>query len=356
MRTTICASVAALLVAAAADAQDAKDPPAAAKPPDAAAYRVIKTLKIGGEGRWDLFAVDSAGKRLFVPRSDHVLVVDAESGAVLATIGGTKGVHGVALAPELNRGFASDGQDASVTVFDTKSYAVLGKVKAGSNPDGILFDASTKRVFCFNGRSDDATVFDAAADLAKDVATERLELGGKPELAVSDGGGRIFVNLEDMSEVVRVDAKSLKIDAHWPLAPGEEPSGLAYDSVHKRLFAACANKQMVVLDAATGKVIATPPIGEHPDGAGFDESTGTAFSSNGDGTLTAVRETSPGKFEVVQTLATQKGAKTMALDPATHRVYLPTAEFDSAPAPTAEQPRPRPAVVPGSFVVLVVGQ
>jgi DNA-binding beta-propeller fold protein YncE len=346
-----------LLSAALAQAQDAKPPARPPTPSQATApapYAVVKKLKIGGEGRWDLFAVDARTHRLYVPRSDHVLAIDAETGAVVGQVKDTKGVHGVALVPDLNRGFTSNGQDASMTVFDLKTLEVLGKVKAGTNPDAILHDPASMRVFCFNGKSKDVTALDAAVDFAKEPATERLDLGGKPELAVADGKGRIFVNIEEKNEVVRFDAKSLKITGRFALAPGEEPSGLAIDVENHRLYAACGNKMMVVLDAETGLVLATPPIGAGVDGAGFDPATGTAFCSNGEGTLSVVRETGPMRFEVVQTLATQKGAKTMALDPATHRIYLPTAEFGPAPAVTLEQPHPRPRIVPDSFTILVV--
>jgi len=326
--------------------------PAASEPPS---YRVVRTLHVGGDGRWDLFAIDSATQRLFVPRSDHVIVVDAESGAVVGRIDGTKGVHDVVLVPGLHRGFATNGQDASMTVFDTRTLAVLGKVKTGTNPDAALYDDATKRVFCFNGRSDDVTVVNADVDPSKDAATTRVEVGGKPELAVADGEGNVFVNVEDKNEVVRIDARSLRITARWPLAPGEEPSGLAIDAKNGRLFAACGGtKTMAVLDASNGALLATLPIGDHVDGAGFDPATGCAFASNGDGTMTVVRETSPGAFAVVQTVATKQGARTMAVDPTTHRVYLPTADFGPAPAPTAEAPRPRPTMIPDSFVILVV--
>jgi DNA-binding beta-propeller fold protein YncE len=347
-KTSFAAAV--ILAASLAHAQEPQ--PAAVPGP----YTVVKTLKIGGEGRWDLFAIDARTHRLYVPRSDHVLAIDAESGAVLGQVADTEGVHGVALVPELDRGFTSNGRDGSVTVFDLKTLKVLGKVKAGTNPDAILFDPSSKRVFCFNGRSADVTAVDAAVDPSKDVTTERMDLGGKPELAAADGKGQVFVNLEDKSEVVRFDAKSLRITGRFPLAPGEEPTGLALDADHHRLFAACGNGMMVVLDAETGKVLATPAIGQHPDGAAFDPATGTAFSSNGEGTLSVVRETSPRKFEVIQTLATRKGARTMALDPATHRIYLPAAEFGPTPEATPEQRRPRPSIVADSFVILVVGR
>jgi DNA-binding beta-propeller fold protein YncE len=349
------ATLAVAAVAAVAFADDPKPAAPAAKEP-ADGYRVVKTLKIGGEGRWDLFAIDSRTQRLYVPRTDHVIVVDANDGKVVGQIAGTDGVHGVALAPDVERGFTSNGKDASMTVFDLKTLAVLGKVKAGTNPDAILYEPTTKRVLCFNGKSNDVTAVDAAVDLSKDAVTERLDLGGKPELGVADGKGQVFVNIEDKSEVVRFDAKTLKVTARWPLAPGEEPSGIAMDAEHHRLFCACGNKLMAVVDSETGKVLATLPIGERVDGAGFDAATGTAFASNGDATLTAVRETSPGKFEVVQTIATQKGARTMIVDPSTHRLYLPTAEFGETPAPTKEQPRPRPAIVPDSFVILVVAR
>jgi DNA-binding beta-propeller fold protein YncE len=341
--------VLAALLASCAAAPAAPTGPAAWKP-----YVVAKTLNVGGDGRWDLFAIDSATQRLFVPRSDHVLVIDAGSGAVLGRIDDTKGVHGVALVPGLNRGFTTNGQDASMTVFDMKTLAVLGKIRAGTNPDAVIYDPASGRVLCFNGKSHDVTAVDAAADLSHDVLGERLELGGKPELAVADGAGQVFVNIEDTSEIVRFDSRTLAVTARWPLAPGEEPSGLAMDVAGGRLFAACGNKTMVVLDAETGTVLATPPIGSGVDGAGFDPGAGAAFASNGEGTLTVVRETSPGTFEAVQTLATKKSARTMIVDPATHRIYLPCAEFGPTPEATAEQPRPRPPIVPGTFAILVV--
>jgi DNA-binding beta-propeller fold protein YncE len=344
-------AVAALALALAPVAL-AEDPKPAS--PTTSPYKVAKTLKVGGEGRWDLLAVDSRTHRLYVPRSDHVIVVDAEDGRVVGQIPDTPGVHGVALVPELDRGFTSNGKDASITVFDLKTLATLGKIKAGTNPDAIAYDPASKRVFCFNGKSNDATVVDPSVDPAKAPESARIELGGKPELAVSDGKGWVFVNLEDKSEVVRIDTKTMKVTARWPLAPGEEPSGLSMDVEHRRLFAACANKTLVVLDADNGKVLANPPIGEKVDGAAFDPATGSALTSNGDGTMSVVRETSPGKFEVVQTLATKTGARTVVLDPSAHRLYLPTADFGPAPAASAGEPRPRPSIVPDSFVILVV--
>jgi DNA-binding beta-propeller fold protein YncE len=340
----------------AAVAACAETPPAPAPlpAPTPASYRVARVIPVGGEGRWDLFAIDPRTQRLYVPRSDHVLVVDAASGTVAGEVKGTKGVHGVALVPGLDRGFTSDGQDGAMTVFDLKTLAVLGKVKAGTNPDGILYEPSTNRVLCFNGRSDDVTAVDAACEPSKEVATQHLGLGGKPELAVADGRGAVFVNIEDKNEVVRLDARTLSVTARWPLAPGEKPSGIALDPERRRLFCACGNRTMAVLDADSGAVLASPPIGDRVDGAGFDPGTGCAFASNGDGTLSVVRETAPGKFEAVQSLATRAGARTMTVDPVAHRVYLVTAEFGATPAPTAADPRPRPAVVPGSFVILVV--
>jgi DNA-binding beta-propeller fold protein YncE len=316
-----------------------------AKPP--APYRVVKTLKVGGEGEWDLFALDSRTQRLYVPRSDHLIVVDAADGTIVGTLEDTPGVHGVALVPELERGFASNGRDESITVFDLKTLKVLGKVKAGVNPDAILYDPASKRVLCFNGFSRDVTIVDPSADFSKEVTPERLDLGGSPELGVADGKGLVYVSIADRDEVARIDTSTWKITARWPLKPGESPVGIALDPEHHRLFSGCENGKMVILDTETGKVLAALRAGDGVDGAAFDPSTGTAFTSNADGTLTVVRETSPGTFEVVQTLATRWGARTMVLDPTTHRIYLPTADFQRTAKGDV-------APVPGSFMILVV--
>ncbi len=315
-------------------------------------YRVLTKYSVGGEGRWDYVTVDPEAHRLYVPRSTHVMVLDLDSGKTVGDIPDTEGVHGVALAAALNRGFTSNGRANTATIFDLKTLKVLGTVKTGENPDAILFDPFTQRVFTFNGRSKDATAFEAAD--GKVVGT--VDLGGKPEFAVSDGQGQVFVNIEDKSEIVRLDPKELKVTARWPLAPAEEPSGLALDAKARRLFSVCGNEKMAVLDADSGKVVATLPIGKGVDAAAFDPDRGYVFSSNGEGSLTVVHEDDPAHFSVVQTVPTQRGARTMALDPRTHKIYLPTAEFEAPPASAPTSGRARPNLVPDSFTILVVGK
>jgi hypothetical protein len=315
-------------------------------------YHVIKKLQLGGEGGWDYLTVDSTARRLYISRGTHVMVVNIDTDSLVGDILDTPGVHGIAVAPELNRGFTSNGRANTSTIFDLKTLKVLGQVKTGTNPDAILYDPASKRVFAFNGRSNDATVFDAAS--AKVDST--IALGGKPEFATADGMGKVYVNIEDKSEVVEIDSRMLTVTKRSSLKPGEEPSGMALDREHHRIFSGCHNKLMTILDADSGKVIATVPIGEGVDGNGFDPGTGLAFSSNGDGTLTVVRESSPGKFEVAETVTTQRGARTMAIDPKTHNIYLPTAQFAPPSASTPEGSRPRPTMVKDSFVILVVGR
>ena len=315
-------------------------------------YRILKTYEVGGEGAWDYLTIDAEGRRLFVTRSTRVIVLDADTGQSLGEIADTPGVHGIALAPDLGRGFTSNGKAGSATIFDLKTLKVIGSVKTGENPDAIVYEPTTKRIFTLNGRSKDATAIDAATG----EPVGRIELGGKPEFAVADGKGKLFVNLEDKSEVVVLDPKELKVTARWPVAPGEEPSGLAIDVKNRRLFSVCGNKMMVVLDADSGKVVATPAIGENVDAVAFDPTTDLVFSSNGDGTLTIIHEDSPSTFTVVQNVVTLRGARTMALDPKTHNVFLATAKFGPTPSPTEENPRPRPSIVPGSFQIIVVGK
>lgn len=318
----------------------------------APSYHVIQRFKLGGEGGWDYLTFDAKGRRLFISRSTHVMVVDAEKGTVLGDIPDTQGVHGVALVEELGKGYTSNGRTSSVTVFDLKTLKVLKQIPVGKNPDAIIYDPASKRVFTMNGASNDAT----AIDTRTDAVAGTIALDGRPEAAVSDERGHVFVNLEDKSAVVEFDSSKLTVLARWPIAPGEEPSGLAIDRKHARLFSTGANKTLVVLNAETGKVVTTVPIGGNVDGAMFDAETGLAFSSNGDGTLTVIHEDSPDKFKVVENVTTQRGARTLALDTKTHRVYLVTAEFGPPPAPTPERPRPRPSIVPGSFTLLVVGR
>jgi DNA-binding beta-propeller fold protein YncE len=323
----------------------------AATQPAAAAYHLARTIAIGGEGGWDYLTVDAATHRLFVSHSTLVNVLDIEKGAVIGEIPDTPGVHGIALAPALDRGFVSNGRAGTVTVFDLKNLSVISTVKVtGENPDAIAFEPVSRRVFAFNGRSGNATAIDAKD--AKVLGT--LALGGKPEFAVADGHGRIYVNIEDTGEIAAIDATALKIEGRWPLAPCQEPSGLAMDREHRRLFSVCGNRLMAVVDADSGRVITTLPTGSGTDGAAFDPATGFAFSSNGEGTVTVVREESPDAFTVVGNVATKRGARTIALDESTHRIYLSTAQFGPPPSPTPENPRPRPKVLPGTFEVLVL--
>ena len=318
-----------------------------------AGLHVIKSYKLGGDGGWDYLKADPESRHLFISRATHVIVMDMDSGKVVGDIPDTQGVHGIALANDLGRGFTSNGRDGTVTVFDLKTLAPISKIKAvGENPDAILFDPATKRVFTFNGRSHDSTAIDAATG----EIVGKIALDGKPEFAVSTGGGEIFVNLEDKSELLRLDPKNLKVENRWTLAPCEEPSGLAMDIKNRRLFAGCDNKMMAVVNADTGKVITTLPIGSGVDANGFDPEEGLAFASCGEGVLTVVKEESPEKFSVAQSVSTERAARTMTLDPTTHQIFLVTAKFGPPPAATADQPHPRPTILPDSFEVLVVGK
>jgi DNA-binding beta-propeller fold protein YncE len=313
-------------------------------------YHIIKRLPVGGEGGWDYLTVDEAARRLYISRSTHVMVIDLETDKVIGDIPNTAGVHGIAVAPELNRGFTSDGKSDTSTIFDLKTLKVLGKVKTGGNPDAIIYDPASKMVFTFNGRSKDATVFDARS--GKVMRT--IALGGKPEFSATDGKGKIYVNIETTNEVAEIDSR--RVLRRFPLKPCDEPTGMGLDSKGGRVFSGCHSKIMTVLDTKAGKVIATVPIGEHVDGNGFDSGTGLAFSSNGDGTLTIVGESSPGKFDVMEMVLTQPGSRTMAIDPRTHNIYLPAARF-SQPKETAQgTTRPRPVMLKDSFEVLVVGK
>ncbi|HEV2063752.1 MAG TPA: YncE family protein [Thermoanaerobaculia bacterium] len=344
-RDFVCASVLLACLASAAPAG----------PPDAPGRRVVRKVEVGGEGGWDYLTFDSASRRLYIPRSTRVMVFDADTLAVVGEVSNanTTGVHGVAIAPELSRGFTSNGRSNTVTIFDTKTLKTIADVKVtGENPDAILYDPATKRVFAFNGRTANATVIEAATgEVAGTIA-----LDGKPEFAASDLAGHVFVNIEDKSIVTSIDAKKLTVESRWPLLPCEEPSGLAIDREHKRLFAGCHNKLMAVMDSASGKVVATVPIGEGVDANAFDPGTGLAYASCGDGTLTIAKAEASGKdsFKVVETVATQQGARTMALDEKTHTIVLAAAQFGPPPSPTPDNPRPRRTMVPGSFVLLVV--
>jgi DNA-binding beta-propeller fold protein YncE len=314
-------------------------------------YQVLNKVSVGGDGGWDYLTFDPDGNRLFVSRGTHVIVLDAK-GASLGDIPDTPGVHGIALAPEFGKGFISNGRGNNITIFDLKTLKATGKVEAGTNPDAIIYDPASKRVFAFNGRSNNATAVDAAD--GKVAGT--IPLSGKPEFAVSDGKGHVYVNIEDKHSISAIDSKTLAVTSTWELAGCEDPSGLAIDRKNHLLFSVCGNKVMVVVDANSGKVIATVPTGAGTDAADFDPKRELAFASNGDGTLTVVHEKSPHEFEVVQNVQTQARARTMALDEKTGNVYLVTAEFGPTPAATADQPRPRPQPVPGTFTLLIVGQ
>jgi YVTN family beta-propeller protein len=315
-------------------------------------YHVIKKFQLGGEGGWDYLTVDSEARRLYVSRGTHVMVVDMESGKLAGDIPETPGVHGIALAPELNRGFISCGKSDTALIFDMKTLKTIGQVKTGENPDAILYDPASKKIFTFNGGSKDTTVIDAASG----TVTATLALGGKPEFAAADGQGNVFVNIEDTSEVVAINSLKPVVVKRASLKPCEEPSGIALDAAQHRLFSGCRNKLMAVVDTQSLKLIATVPIGQGVDGNACDPGTGLAFSANGaDGTLTVVKESSLNKFEVLETVPTQRGARTMALDTKTNTLYLPTAQFGPTPVPTPGV-RQRPPIVKDSFVILVVGK
>lgn len=315
-------------------------------------FHPIRTVVLGGEGGWDYVLFDGPGHRLFVTRSTHVMVLDSDRLDVIGDIPDTPGVHGVALASGTGHGFTSNGRDTSVTMFDAKTLAKLARIRVGLRPDAITYDAASKRVFVMDAGSAECTAVDPVAGAA--IGT--VALGGQPEEAVTDGRGRIYVNLADTREVVTVDTQTLQVVGRWSLAPGEGPTGIALDAEHGRLFSGCSNGKLVVSDVAKGAVVATLPIGARVDGVGFDPGAALAFSSNGEGTLSIVHEDSPGRFHKVGDLPTAPGARTLAFDPARHRVFLVTARFGTPPEPTAEQPRPRAPMVPGSFELLVLGE
>jgi YVTN family beta-propeller protein len=315
-------------------------------------YRSIKTVPIGGEGGWDILTVDSSARRLYLSHATKVVVVDLAKDAVVGEITDTPGVHGLVVAPELQRGFSSNGKESKISVVDLKTLRTTSKLDSGENPDALVYDERRGEVYVFNHTGNSATVIDAKA--ARVVST--IPLGGSPEFAAVDSAaGRVYCNLEDKSEVVVIDTAKHEVFARWPVAPGEEPSGIAFDSAHHRLFVGCHNKLMAMLDTDTGKVVATVAIGVGVDGCAFDEATQMAFASCGDGTLTIAKEETPEKLTLVQTVTTERGARTMALDPKTHRVYTVTAQIaaeQSTPSPGEHR---RPNYVPGTFHLLVYG-
>jgi len=316
-------------------------------------YEVKKKIELGGDGGWDYLSVDNAARRLYIARGTRVMVVDLDGGKLIGEVPDVTGAHGVAVVQDLGRAFATAGRSGEVVVFDVKDLKTLSRIKAGENPDAILYDAFSKRLFVFNGRSKDATVIDAASG----TVAGTIPLGGKPEAGISDGRGKVFVNIEDTGEIAALDAKEMKVLNRWKLGTCEEPTGLAWDAKTHILFSACGgNKQMAISNAEKGELVTTVEIGAGSDGAGFDPTTSNAFTTNGEGSITVVHEDSPTKFTVTQTVTTQRGARTIAVDPKTHQVLTMTAQFGPAPAATAETPRPRAPILPGTFAVLVVGK
>ena len=307
--------------------------PLAAAPAPSDGYSITKKITLPGEGSWDYLAVDQSARRLYVSHGTQVEVIDVDSESVVGNIPKTMGVHGIAVAHDLGRGFTSNGQSSSVTIFDLKTLKPISDVPTGKKPDAIIFDPATSRVFAFNGGSNSATAIDAAT--GKVAGT--VDLGGSPEYAAADGNGFVYNNLEDESLVLKIDAHKLKVDQRWPTAPCASPSSMAIDPANRRLFIGCRSKVMAVMNADTGQVVATVPIGDHVDATAFDAASKLIFNSNGEGTITVIREDSPDKYSVVETVKTLPRAKTMALDPKTHRLFLSTAES-------------------GQFEVLVVGK
>lgn len=303
-------------------------------------YKLASTFHIASAGGWDYLAV--SGNNLYVSHGTQVNILDKQSGDSVGVIPNTTGVHGIAFIPALNKGYTSNGRLNNVTVFELSTNKVLSQIATGQNPDAIMYDSYTKKIITCNGRSNDLSIIDPATE--KVAAT--IPVGGKPETAVSDGAGKLFVNIEDKNEIVEVNLQSNKVEKRWPLAPAEGPTGLAYDKETKRLFAGC-EKMLAVLDADNGKLIDKITIGDGCDGVAFDNSTKTIFTSNGEGTMTVIKEDAADKYEVIENVATKRGARTITIDKETHAIYLPTADLE----PAVEGKRP--AMIPGSFQVLV---
>ena len=320
----------------------------AAAPVFADTYAVQKTIHIGGPGRWDYASVDPTAHRLYLTRSTHTQAVDLTTGKVVLDVPGQKRSHGAVAVPSVGRGYITDGGAGTIVVFDLKTGDVLANVAAADDADGEVYDAGTNKVLATCGDAGKLAVLDAGAD-PKTAHADTVDLGGKPEFLAADGKGMAYANINDKNEVVAVDLKAMKVTARYPLGGGTSPAGLAIDAEHGRLFVGCHNKKLVVMATADGKVLAELPIGTGNDACAFDPATGEAFASEGDGTLTVAKETSPGQFEVTQTVQTPRGARTCAVDPGTHTLYLPTAEMN--PAQPGER---RPTPKPNSFMVAVV--
>jgi DNA-binding beta-propeller fold protein YncE len=318
-----------------------------------AQYRIIHTFAVGGEGSWDYVVPDPANHRLFIGRQTRVMVVDENDGKLLGEVTGINGAHGTAIAEKTGHGFATSGNDSSIVMFDLKTFKVLARAHAAEDADAIIFDPPSNRVFSFNGDAHSSTVVDPVS--GKFVTN--IPLGGKPEYGVSAGDGMVYANITDNSEVVEIDAKKLTVARRWSTAPCKQPVAMAIDRAHHRLFSGCRSGVMAVSDITSGKVVATLPIGAGTDGAAFDPATGDAFASNADGTLTVIHQDGPDVYHVSQTVQTATGGRNMGLDPVTHRAFVVSAKMGPAPAEsTAANPRRRPQVIPGSFVVMVIAK
>ena len=315
-------------------------------------YKILQRVSLPGDGGYDFLSIDSDNRRVYITHNNSVQVMDADSLKLIGTVENVPHPHGVVFLPELGKGYATSGDPGSVVVFDLKTFKRLSEIPASKDADVIIYDEPSGKVITFNGDSKNCTVIDPKTD----KAVKTVDLGEGPEVAVSDGQGHLYDNLETASMVIKMDAKTMKVLKKWPLAPGESPSGLSMDLENNRLFSGCHNKLLVVMNAKTGKVVQALPIGDHVDGTAFDPASGNVFSSNGEGTLTVIHEDSPDKYSLVENLPTEPGAKTLALDAKTGRIFLTVAKRGEAPKPTKEDPKPRAKVVPGSFHVLVVGK
>lgn len=312
-------------------------------------FSIIKTFHIQSAGGWDYIAVGPGNNRLYVSHGTRVNILDKTTGDSIGVIENTTGVHGIAFDKSQNKGFSSNGRLNNVTVFDLKTNAFIIQIPTGANPDAIMYEPFSKKIITCNGRSKNLSFIDPVSNKLVDS----IDVGGKPETAASNGSGKLFVNIEDKNEIVEIDLKTMKIEAHWPLAPAEEPTGLAFDKNTNRLFAGCGNKLMAVVDASNGKVINTFPIGDGCDGLAFDIETKNIFTSNGEGTMSVFHEVSADEIDPVETVTTKRGARTITVDPSSHMIYMPTADFEKAD-PSA--PNARPKMIPGTFQILVIGQ
>ncbi len=315
------------------------------------AYRITHTYVLGGDGSWDYVVPDPPHHRVFIGRQNRVMAVDENDGKLLGEVAGVNGAHGTAVAEKTGHGFATSGNDGSVLMFDLHTFKVLGRIPAAEDADAIIFDAASNRVFTFNGDAHSSTVIDPVGG----TLVTNIPLGGKPEYGASAGDGRVYANITDNAEVVEIDARQLTVTRRWSTAPCKQPVAMAIDTVHQRLFSGCRSGVMAVSNYRTGAVVATVPIGQGVDGAGYDPASGDAFASNADGTLTVIHQDSPDSYHVAETVQTAQAARNMGLDPTTHRVFVVSAKFGPAPVePTASNPRRRPPVLPGSFMMMVI--